>query len=277
MKLRQSRLAAAVVTTVVVVLITGAGVLFGATAAGANPGISVSPSTGLHNGQVVTVTGSGFARNGTVYIVECKAGATAEGQCSFTFSDLSTVVVAKADASGNLHSSSPTLKTSFKTTDCTKVACEIAAHQTLSTQLSATNTAVHTISFGAVAHPSTNHSTPRSSAAHSSGASTTGAITTGTTSTGASQTTSTGSSTAGTAASSSSKAAARATSGGSATGSAPVSSNAPPEQDSTTAAAHTVKLKAKNGGRYLLVAIVGVLAVLYIASMAISGRRAARR
>src|SRR5690349_17561991 len=110
MQLRYVRPAAVIAA----LLISGASVLLGATPAGANPGISVSPSTGLHNGQVVTVTGSGFTKNGTVYLVECKSGATAEGQCSFTFSDLSTVVVAKADASGNLRSPSPTLKSSFK-------------------------------------------------------------------------------------------------------------------------------------------------------------------
>src|SRR4051794_21005842 len=109
-KLRVPRLAA---SAALVALVGAAVICLGATAAGANPGISVSPSTGLHDGQTVTVTGSGFTKNGTVYIVECKSGATSESQCSFSFSDLSTVVVAKADASGNLHSPSPALKTSF--------------------------------------------------------------------------------------------------------------------------------------------------------------------
>jgi hypothetical protein len=249
-------------------LICGAGVVLGAAPAGAAPAISVSPSTGLHNGQTVTVSGSGFTKNGTVYIVECKAGATSEGQCSFDFSDLSTVVVAKADASGNLRTPSPTLKTSFKSTDCTKVACEIAAHQTLSLSLTAANTAVHSISFGAASHPTTAHSAPASTA-HSTAA---GASTSAQTSTSASAS-----------ASNSASSSAAASSGGAATSAASsdTSSTAPAPQAGTSShsgssspVASVVKKKADNGGRYAVVAIVAVLAVLFVGAMALSGRRA---
>ena len=267
MQLRVSR-PAAVITAL---LICGAGIMLGGTPAGAaNPGISLSPSTGLRNGQTVTVTGSGFTKSGTVYIVECKAGATSEGQCSFDFSDLSTVVVAKADASGNLHSPSPTLKSTFKGIDCTKSPCEIAAHQTLSFSLTAANTATHSISFGAATHPSTSHSTPGSSAHASSSAAGQPSTSAGTTGASSSAATSSSSTAASTTASATSAPALAQSS----TDPTLSSGSTPQAGISASHAASTVEVKAKNGGRYAVVAIVGVLALVFIAAMARSGRRA---
>lgn len=74
MKLRLTRSA----VLISVLVLAGASVVIGAGPASANPAISVSPSTGLHAGQVVTVTGSGFTKNGSVFIVECQAGAASE-------------------------------------------------------------------------------------------------------------------------------------------------------------------------------------------------------
>lgn len=251
-----------------------AAVLGASPAGAANPSISVSPATGLHAGQTVTVTGSGFGKDAQVYIVECVAGASSEAQCSFDFSDLSTVVVAKADGSGNLRSASPVLKTSFKTTDCTKVACEIAAHQTISFTLSASNTATHSIAFGASAHPS-NPPATSSAASHP----TTAAA--GSTSAGASSASSAspaGSTAAATTASSgASSLAAGATTPATTSGTPATlgssSSSAAAGVPSPSTAARTIKVKAKNGGRYAVVAIVAVLAVLFVGMMAASGRR----
>ena len=278
MLLRSSRFAA---SAAAVAIACAAVICLDATAAGANPGISVSPSTGLHDGQTVTVTGSGFTKNGTVYIVECKAGATSEGQCSFNFSDLSTVVVAKADGSGNLRSPSPALKSSFKSTDCTKVACEIAAHQTISFSLTAANTAVHSISFGASVHPSSAHSTPptggHSSTQGSTG--TTAGTSTGTTASTSGTATSAGASTPAHGATSSRPGAVGQvfTTSRVGTGSSVAPADAQSDAGAPSDVAQTIKQQADNGGRYLLVAIIAVLAVLYIVGMGISGRRAARR
>jgi hypothetical protein len=43
--------------------------------------VSVSPSTGLADGQQVTVTGKGYSANATVGLVECPAGATSQDLC----------------------------------------------------------------------------------------------------------------------------------------------------------------------------------------------------
>ena len=247
-----------------------AAVLGASPAGAADPSISVSPATGLHAGQTVTVTGSGFGKDAQVYIVECVAGASSETQCSFDFSDLSTVVVAKADASGNLHSTSPVLKTSFKTTDCTKVACEIAAHQTISFTLSAANTATHSISFGASAHPS---NPPATSSAASRPTTAAAGSTTATASSSASAATSaTASASTGASTPASGATAPAPTSGtpgtpGSSGTSAAIGAASP------STAARTIKVKAKNGGRYAVVAIVAVLAVAFVGVMAASGRR----
>jgi hypothetical protein len=78
-----------------VVTIATAGLLAGATAAGALP-ISVTPDSGLVDGQVVTVTGAGLTdAGGQVIVVECTAGVTAPTQC-----DLHALFVATAGAGG---------------------------------------------------------------------------------------------------------------------------------------------------------------------------------
>ncbi len=67
------------------------------------PTVVVTPSTGLTNGQAVSVSGSGFAPSTTMVITECLATATTSAGC-----DTSDLAPATTDASGNL----PT--TSFK-------------------------------------------------------------------------------------------------------------------------------------------------------------------
>ncbi|HEX8804696.1 MAG TPA: neocarzinostatin apoprotein domain-containing protein [Acidimicrobiales bacterium] len=58
-----------------------AGVALLAAACTPVPAVSVAPSTGLTDGQVVTVIGSGYSPSSTVGIVQCRAGASAIDQC----------------------------------------------------------------------------------------------------------------------------------------------------------------------------------------------------
>ena len=259
-------------TALAVVLAAAAGITVDAAEAGAaNPSISVSPSTGLHGGQVVNVTGSGFGRNAQVYIVECAAGASRESQCSFNFSDLSTVSVANADGSGNLSAPSPTLQTSFKGIDCTKSACEIAAHVGISTTLTAGNTATHGISFASSGSGQGNGSHPSSPAAGQSSAPGTQPSGAGSASGASSAASSAGSSSAGPGSSSGSTVALTAgssTAAGTSSPGAPQSSGTSP-----SGAAGTITTKADNSGRYFAVAIVALLGVLFVVAMAADGKR----
>ena len=59
------------------------------------PSVSVTPDTGLADGQSVTVTGSGYGANASVGIVQCPAGATSIDLC-----DGRTADSFSADASG---------------------------------------------------------------------------------------------------------------------------------------------------------------------------------
>lgn len=61
------------------------------------PMIVVRPSTGLHGGEVVRVTGARFRPKDHVFLVECLVGAKGEGQC-----DVSTAKAATVTAKGVL-------------------------------------------------------------------------------------------------------------------------------------------------------------------------------
>lgn len=55
------------------------------------PAVSVSPDTGLVDGQQVTVIGTGYGNRGTVGVVQCRADAVAIDECDGrTASTLST-------------------------------------------------------------------------------------------------------------------------------------------------------------------------------------------
>jgi neocarzinostatin family protein len=62
--------------------LTLSGALGGASAGAATPKLVVTPSTGLHNGEKVKVSGSGFKPGDHVYIVECLAKASGESNCN---------------------------------------------------------------------------------------------------------------------------------------------------------------------------------------------------
>jgi catabolite regulation protein CreA len=72
-----------------------AGASQSAVAAQATPTISVSPSSGLSNGQSVTITGSGFTPNSSVGVSMCDDPIVDGSSC-----DLSTAKVSRSDGSG---------------------------------------------------------------------------------------------------------------------------------------------------------------------------------
>jgi neocarzinostatin family protein len=60
------------------------------------PALTVDPSTGLADGQTVTVTGTGFSANAEIGMAECEPGAGGESDC-----DLSNVLIVESDGNGD--------------------------------------------------------------------------------------------------------------------------------------------------------------------------------
>lgn len=94
-----------------------------ATASAAGPAITATPNTGLVNGQAVTVAGTGFIANETLYALECAATATNQTGC-----DLNTVNVVTTSATGTF-STSVTVATGTVagTTTCGTSASDLTA------------------------------------------------------------------------------------------------------------------------------------------------------
>jgi hypothetical protein len=82
---------------------TGKLVTFATFSFASGPGLSVSPSTGLANGQAVTLSGSNFTPGDTLYAVECLATATTPAGC-----DTASATPVTASSTGTLP------QTSFK-------------------------------------------------------------------------------------------------------------------------------------------------------------------
>jgi hypothetical protein len=61
--------------------LTLSGALGGAGAGATTPKLVVTPSTGLHNGEKVKVSGTGFKPGDHVFVVECLVTAKGEGGC----------------------------------------------------------------------------------------------------------------------------------------------------------------------------------------------------
>jgi Neocarzinostatin family len=98
-----------------------------ATASAAGPAITVTPSTGLLAGNAVTVAGTGFQDNETLYALECVNLGAATNQ---TDCDTSTVSIAMSSATGTF-STSVTLVTGTISATATPSTCG-----TVSTDLS---------------------------------------------------------------------------------------------------------------------------------------------
>lgn len=115
----------------------------------AAPTVEVSATTGLSDGQTVTVTGSGFdADLKGIAVGQCKEGFVGPTDCNLQ----GGATFRNADASGAITSVTLKLAVTFGGTDCTKVQCVIGAAP-LPTNASAAvvqaNTAVIPLTFGA--------------------------------------------------------------------------------------------------------------------------------
>lgn len=156
--LRRAR-QALVSTAVLAVAASGVLLGFAGPASAAGPSVTVSPSSGLTNGQNVTVKGSGFTANyPQMVVVECAATATGANGC-----DVNDVKFPKADANGAF-TVTLTIRSKFGSTDCTKVECIVQAHEGInpSSGKTGTSSALH---FGAAAKPSTAPTHKKTSAA----------------------------------------------------------------------------------------------------------------
>ncbi len=129
-------------------------------AAAAAPSVTVSPSSGLTDGQNVTVKGSGFTPNyANMVVVECAASATGANGC-----DTNDVKFTKADANGAF-TVTLTVRSKFGSTDCTKVACLVRGHEGFKATSGKTGTS-SALHFGAAAtssSPAPTHSPAPSS------------------------------------------------------------------------------------------------------------------
>lgn len=85
------------ITLASVTLLVGSGALNVSPAAAAtkSPHVTVSPSTGLKNGETVTVKGTGFKPTDSVYIVECLRTAKGQAQCAVTGIPIPVTISAK--------------------------------------------------------------------------------------------------------------------------------------------------------------------------------------
>lgn len=134
----------AAVAAILVVLVT-------APPSFAAPALTISATTGLSDGQTVTISGAGFAANlKGIAIGQCVEGYTGPGDCNLAggakFRD--------ADANGKVASFTVVVKEVFGAHDCTKVQCVIAGAPLPNAADAATisaNTFSTKITFGAAA------------------------------------------------------------------------------------------------------------------------------
>jgi hypothetical protein len=117
----------------------------------AAPTLNVSATTGLTDGQIITISGSGFAANmQSIAIGQCKTGYVGPADCN----TLGGAQFKNADASGNVASFTIKVAEKFGSTDCTEQQCVIAAAPLPTNTDEAAikaNTYVVDISFGAAA------------------------------------------------------------------------------------------------------------------------------
>lgn len=132
--------------------------------AATDPSVTVSPSSGLSNGQTVTVTGSGYAANASVNLVECAANAQGASGC-----DIASFKPVTADSSGGFTESFK-VASSFGSTDCTKVDCVI--NGAAGTSPSAPTGTSAPLKFAAVVTPTSSPAPSSSSVAPSPSSST---------------------------------------------------------------------------------------------------------
>lgn len=139
----------------------------------AAPSVTVSATTGLTDGQTVTVTGSGFDANlKGIAVGQCIEGFTGPTDCNLQ----GGATFRNADASGAIAEVTLKLAETFGTTDCTKVQCVIGVAPlptNASDAVVAANTSVTKLTFGAAAEEETTAAAPTTSAAPTAAATTT--------------------------------------------------------------------------------------------------------
>jgi hypothetical protein len=144
----------AYLAALLVVSLSAIGLVLSGSAFAATPSISVSPSTGLSNGQTVTVHITGFTPGANnINIVECPVSGASQNACDVTDAKLFQTV----DSSGS-KTVQMTVRAKLGSVDCTVAACMIDAHE--GTSATSGNNAQENIQFGA---------TPTSSAPTSPG------------------------------------------------------------------------------------------------------------
>ena len=129
-----------------VAMVVGGSALAGGLSAGATtvvvPTITVSPSIGLTNAQVVTVTGTGFTPGATVAAVQCNGAATTEAGCNITSPALIIVNATGGFTDANFAVATGTVGNGACGTTATNATCLISVGTTSGTLLTFT-----TISF----------------------------------------------------------------------------------------------------------------------------------
>ncbi|KHL15797.1 neocarzinostatin family protein [Mumia flava] len=132
-------------------LALGVVMLVAAPAASAAPQLDVSETTGLSDGQSITVDGSGFDPNlEGIAVGQCKEGFTGPSDCNLQ----GGATFRNADGSGTIATVTLKLAESFNGIDCTTQQCVIGAAPlpTASSQAVVdANTAIVPLEFGAAA------------------------------------------------------------------------------------------------------------------------------
>ncbi|MBW9205557.1 LPXTG cell wall anchor domain-containing protein [Mumia sp. zg.B17] len=122
--------------------------LLGAPAASAAPKLDMGPSTGMKDGQQVTVKASGFAPNlKNIAVGQCRAVQKGPSDCNLK----GGATFRNADGSGAIAPVTITLSEKFGAIDCTKEACVVAAAPLPNTSpddVVAANTVSVKITFG---------------------------------------------------------------------------------------------------------------------------------
>jgi hypothetical protein len=93
-----------------------------ATASAATPAITATPSTGLVNGQAVTVAGTGFIANEQLYAIECAANSTSALGC-----DVATVSPVMSSATGTFSTTITVVTGTVGTTTCGTTSSDLTA------------------------------------------------------------------------------------------------------------------------------------------------------
>ena len=165
---RQLRASAAVIGAVAAV---GAAVLAFASPAAAAAAITVTPHSGLSDGQTVTVKGTGFKANTSLVVIECPTNAT--GSNGGSVCDVNDGKIGITSDGNGAFSTTLTVKVKpSSSVDCTKQGCLIQAHEGFNPNSGQTATAP--ISFGSAGGGSSS-SAPSSTTSAASGGTTTSA------------------------------------------------------------------------------------------------------